>query len=137
MQWAGPASIGGGATWGGVFLGLLTACGNDVHQDVNHNDGASASDASAVRTRQGACGQLTGQSRGPFPCRTCTAGPRPIPGRTCNGLPWVRPRLCSGPVHLVQEAKDAGGLSRDAVVGQLVLVVLHCAQQLLLGRVGW
>ena len=90
------------------------------------------------RTKE-AFGQLTGQSRGRFPGRTCTAGPAPspvAPAMDYHGSgPW---HAVLDPVHLVQEAKDAGGLGRDAVVRPTeVLVVLHCVWLLLLGRVGW
>lgn len=90
------------------------------------------------RTKE-ACGQLTGQSRGRFPGRTCTAGPAPSPVAPAMDYHGSGPRhAVLGPVHLVQEAKDAGGLGRDAVVRPTeVLVVLHCVRRLLLGRVGW
>lgn len=69
----------------------------------------------------------------------------PAPRGHAPSLPPVAPavhhhgsgsgRASLGQVHLLQEAKDAGGLGRDPVVGPAeVLVMLHCAWRLLLGR---
>ena len=127
---AGLDGRGGARLQGGACLGWLTLPANDVHQDVKHNDCASASDAGAVGTDQEACGRLTGQSRGPFPGGTCAAGPAPSLVAPAVHYHGSGPRHAAlGPVHLLQEAKDAGGRGRHPVVRPAeVLAVLHCAR---------
>lgn len=118
----------------------LTLPLDDAHQDVNHDHGATASNAGAVRTDLDACGDSqdeavalswVGPAMPVWPCpasgRTCAARPRPpLPGCTCSDRrgpagPW---RGSLGPVHLFQEAEDSSGPRGDPVVGPAEVLVM-------------
>lgn len=59
----------------------------EVYQDVNHDEGASASDAGAVRTGQEPRAEFRGRGRGPAPGCSCTAPPpRPRPHLQCTTM---------------------------------------------------
>lgn len=88
----------------GLSKGRFTLSAHEVHQDVDHDDGASASDAGAVGTDQVTCGEFTERSRGP--ARGCTCSARVALPRLGSHLRRVAPspprhaptRTCSAPL---------------------------------------